>query len=359
MTIRSKIPEIGKQLATYKGSELIDRIGESIVKDVVTNVLCGTNIRSLTENLTRKRISLSNAALLMTYLESSVAIENFEKNISNLVGKEMLDRKTTKEEKVYLQWLIGLTGKSVQNVLRGDKEEFIEYLNEMEISLAENAAESERIFGSLGGSIYFNDKEVELSWPMLTQVFTAIGAQTLALRGSEKSMYGKLFEKFILGSLLTMLGFKFANFENLGDKHMLFWLSDRGEKRESDATALIMPGKAVRFDIGFIGPGNTEISLDKVSRFEKELEYGAEKHYISTLVIVDRIGEGSRITEMAKNIGGNIVQMSMAFWVKEVAVILAETTGFEHEILNMSNNQTLQFVKDSMEKVNLKDFIGN
>lgn len=359
MTIRSKIPKIGKQLAAYKGSELIDRIGESIVKDVVINVLCGTNIRSLTENLTRKRISLSNAALLMTYLESSFEIVNFEKNLSNLVGKEMLDKKTTKEEKVYLQWLIGLTGKSIQNVLRGDKDGFIEYLNEMENSLAENAAKSEELFGNLSGNIVFDGKEVQLSWPMLTQLFTAIGAQTLALRGSEKSMYGKLFEKFILGSLLTILGFKFINTEKTNDKRMLFWLSERGEKRESDATALIMPGKAVRFDIGFIGPGNTEISLDKVSRFEKELEYGAEKHYISTLVIVDRIGDGSRITEMAKEIGGNIVQMSMAFWVKEVANILAEKTGFTHEILNMTNNQTLQFVRESMDNVNLKNFISN
>ena len=52
MTIQDNIPEIGKNLASYKGSELLDRIGEKTVKDVVSNVLCGANIRSVTETLT-------------------------------------------------------------------------------------------------------------------------------------------------------------------------------------------------------------------------------------------------------------------------------------------------------------------
>jgi hypothetical protein len=358
MTIRSKIPDTGKQLASYKGSELIDRIGEEIVKEVVINVLCGTNIRSLTENLTRKRIALSNSALLMTYLNASNSIEDFQKNMPQLVSKELLTRRITAPEKAYLQWLVGLTSKSIQNVLRGNNEnELVEYLDEMECSLFANAEESKKLFGDLSGTICIKGESTNLSWTVLTQIFTAIGAQTLALRGSEKSMYGKLFEKFILGSVLTILGFKFANHANTRSGDMIFWLSERGEKRESDATALIMPGKGVRFDIGFIGPGNTEISLDKVTRFDKERESGAEKHYMSTLIIVDRIGEGSRIVEMAKDIGGNIVQMSMSFWVKEVAGILSETTGFKHEILDMDSNESLCFIKSSMKLVNLKDFI--
>lgn len=204
MTIRSKIPDTGKQLASYKGSELIDRIGEEIVKEVVINVLCGTNIRSLTENLTRKRIALSNSALLMTYLNASNSIEDFQKNMPQLVSKELLTRRITAAEKAYLQWLVGLTGKSIQNVLRGNNEnELVEYLDEMECSLFANAEESKKLFGDLSGTICIKGESTNLSWTVLTQIFTAIGAQTLALRGSEKSIYGKLFEKFILGSVLT------------------------------------------------------------------------------------------------------------------------------------------------------------
>ena len=36
------------------------------------------------------------------------------------------------------------------------------------------------------------------------------------------------------------------------------------------ASALIKAGHGVRFDIGFIGRRNPEISLDEVSRFERE-----------------------------------------------------------------------------------------
>lgn len=357
MAIVEFIPETGKKLAAYKGVELIDRIGENTVKEVVANVLCGSNIRSLTENLTRKRLALSNASLLMTYLEASNSINDFQENMSQLVGDELTNTRLSKEEKQYLQWLVGLTGKSVQNVLRGGDNEFIEYLNDLELALAESAEEARRIFGDLTGTICISDKNTELSWPALTQIFTAIGAQTLAIRGSEKSIYGKLFEKFILGSLLTILGFSLVNIDAITQHEKIFWLSERGDKRESDATALISRGKGVRFDIGFIGPGNTEISLDKVSRFETEMEFGRQTHYMSTLIIVDRIGEGSRITEMANEIGGNIVQMSMAFWVRDVARILNETTGFQHNIQKMNDRDSLQFIRESMKSIDLRKFI--
>jgi len=357
MKIQSFIPEIGKKLASYKGVELIDRIGETTVKEVVSNVLCGSNIRSLTETLTRKRIALSNAAMLMTYLNASKSINQLQKNMTNIVANELINTSLSRSEKQYLQWLIGLTGKSVQNVLRGREAEFIEYLNELEKSLEESAQEAKKVFGDLTGSFCIQDSVTKLSWPVITQIFTAIGAQTLAIRGSEKSMYGKLFEKFILGSLLTILGFSYSDINELKTDKMVFWLSERGDKRESDATVLVRKGVGVRFDIGFIGPGNTEISLDKVSRFETEMKLGRHKHYMSTIIIVDRIGEGSRINEMANEIGGNIVQMSMSYWVKEVANILQEKTGFDHKILSLHDNESLKYVKSKISKVDLKKFI--
>jgi len=359
MKIQKYIPQTGKNLAAYKGAELIDRIGEETVKEVVGNVLCGSNIRSLTENLTRKRIALSNAAMLMTYLDASQSIENLQKNLFQLVGDELIEpkKRVSKEEKQYLQWLVGLTGKSVQNVLRGSKGECIEYLNDLEKVLKESADEAVKIFGDLTGSICIKDKETNLSWPVLTQIFTAIGAQTLSIRGSEKSMYGKLFEKFIMGSVLTMLGFTYTEKKNLKSSDMVFWLSERGEKRESDATILVKAGVGVRFDIGFIGVGNTEISLDKVSRFETEMNIGSERHFMTTLIIVDRIGEKSRITEMAEAINGHIVQMSMSYWVQEVAKILNQTTDFNHKIIGLSPDDSLKYIKKAMKAVDLKTFI--
>lgn len=119
---------------------------------------------------------------------------------------------------------------------------------------------------------------------------------------------------------------------------------------------LFKPGVGARFDIGFIGPGNTEISLDKVSRFEREMEFGKQHHFMSTIIIIDRIGEGSRIIELAKKIDGIIIQMSMNYWVKEVAAILQTKIGLKHEILKMSNADSLNYIQSRMKTIDLKGF---
>lgn len=38
--ISKNIPRVGESLAKYKGVEVIDRIGEDIIKEVVASVLC-------------------------------------------------------------------------------------------------------------------------------------------------------------------------------------------------------------------------------------------------------------------------------------------------------------------------------
>jgi len=74
-------------------------------------------------------------------------------------------------------------------------------------------------------------------------------------------------------------------------------------------------------------------------------------------LLVDRIGEGSRIVEMAKAINGDIVQMSMTYWTKEVASILAERIDFKHPIMKLSNRDSLEYIREAMKKINLREFI--
>ena len=167
----------------------------------------------------------------------------------------------------------------------------------------------------------------------------------------------KLFEKLILGSLLSILGFSLIDPDKSDRTDRVFWLSQRGSKRESDATVLYRAGIGARFDIGFIGPGNTEISLDKVTRFEREMEHGRQKHFMSTIIIVDRIGEGSRIVEMAKAINGDIVQMSMTHWIKEICNILKTKLGYSHKILKLNDNEILNYIESEMANIDLKQFI--
>jgi hypothetical protein len=351
------IPDLGRIHTKYTAKEMIDRVGQEIINNVVCSILLGGNVRSLTEGLTRRRILLSNASLFLTYLKSMKLFDDLESNISSIIQKELLSGKLSSDEKIFLQWFLGLTGKSIQNVLRSNPEEVKTFLTKFDLSLKTISNELNNEFGEIQTHINIDNENYLLEWPNLLRIFYSIGTQTLALRGSEKSMYGKLFEKLTLGSLLTILGFEFVNPKVSMKTSKVFWLSERKDKRESDATLLFQKGKGVRFDFGFIGPGNPEISLDKVSRFEKEMEFGRQLHYMTTIIIIDRIAEGSRIVEMAEKINGHIIQMSMTNWVSELVVILKNEVGYSHPLTDMNSSQTINYIKKEIKNMNLSAFI--
>lgn len=354
-SVAKNIPTLGLNLAKYSGKQLIERLGQELTRNTVLQILSGGNVRDLTEGLTSKRVLLSNVTLLVTYLKAE---KEFGKHLHLAIAEELRNGKLSLNKRVFLQWLMGLTNKGIQNILRSDKLQVEKYLNDLEKSFSSTAQQSKKEFGELEGNFTLNKKTYSLDWLSLIQLFSALGTQTLAIRGAEKSMYGKLFEKLILGSLLSILGFELINPNETTKSIKVFWLSQRGNKRESDATLLLKPGTGVRFDIGFIGPGNTEISLDKVSRFEKEMEYGRQLHFMTTIILVDRIGEGSRIVELAKSIKGNIIQMSMNYWVMEVCQILKATIGFKHPLLKLTNEKSLEYISKEMHKIDLNDFVS-
>jgi hypothetical protein len=154
------------------------------------------------------------------------------------------------------------------------------------------------------------------------------------------------------------LGFRYSNEQNVESTDRVFWLSSRGGKRESDATLLYEVGRAVRFDIGFIGRGNTEISLDKVSRFEREIVVGSKHYYLATIILVDRIGPKSNIEQLAREIDGTIVQMSASYWPVQIVRALNQTLGFQHELLEMDSARIEAFLKDALADVPLEAFMA-
>lgn len=334
----------------------MEMLGEEVVRNVVASVMCGSNIRDLTENFTRRRILQMNASLLVTYLKALTEIPSFQNNITKIVSAELQGKLSTPQQ-VYLNWFLGLTGKSIQNVLRS-RTDFKYYLNNLDKNLAEIATDIESRYGNLEVSIANNDIKCLMNWPSILRFLMAIGAQTLTIRGSEKSAYGKLFEKLILGSLLSLLGFHHIDKGDVTNNKMVFWLSERKNKRESDATALLKAGSGIRFDIGFIGRGNTEISLDKVSRFERIMERGGMRHHIITIILVDTIGANSRIVEMAQEINGNLVQMSGTYWVHEVAEIIRKNFGFyTNHILTLKPQNTSRWIRQKMTQIPLQQFL--
>ena len=355
MRLSDCIAPQGLSLVKYSGKEFVDKLGLEIVQGVVGSILKGKNVRDLTESLTQRRILLVSASLIVTYLKGLSSFEDFEKSLNDLVKRNVRMRLSLSEKR-YLLWFIGLTGKSIQNVIRGTRLE--NYIDVFDANLKDVCNDIEDTYGNITLQVNYNEQGYFLKWNNLLRCLLAVGAATLTIRGSEKSLYGKTFEKFVLGSVLTILGFNHIDKSDVSKSDKVFWLSERLDKSESDATLLIKAGVGVRFDIGFIGKGNTEVSLDKVSRFERFMEFGRNTYATTTIILVDNIGAHSRITTMAQEIDGYILQMRETYWVYRLANILKEKFGYQSEILNFTKEQSLSYIDEKMHSVNLNAFFG-
>jgi hypothetical protein len=351
------MPPTLRHLLEVRGTEFVRQIGADVLRQVVFDVMCGRNLRDATEMLTRRRIALVNASLLTLFLKGLKQRPDFINNLADLVVNELMQTRS-KTEKWLLQWLLGLTDKAAQNVLRDDFTALDAYKERYMQICREIVAECERNFGHLKGALGLeSDTWVQVNWEFFYHLLNAVGAGTLAIRGSEKSVYGKLFERIILGSTLHILGFKFVEFGDLRELERVFWLSSRATQRESDATALIRPGVGVRFDIGFIGRGNPEITLDKLTRFEREVEMGRQHWFIASFIIVDRIGKGSRIPEIAEQVRATVIQMSMGYWVRLLAQELERQTGYKHELAYIPDEDMEDYLKAKLAEVPIEQFV--
>lgn len=342
------------------GTQLIESIGIDVIRAVVLDVLTGRNIRNSTETLTRRRIAMLNLALVDLFFNGIRQDPDFVDKLP-YIATDILMRKNDKVETWLAQWALGLTGKGVQNILRDDQTRLIAY-RDIYVQTCQAIIEQSRAsYGDLRGHLQRDSgTQIEVNWLFLTYLLNTVGSETLTIRGSEKSLYGKFFEKLVLGALLHILDFEYVPDVTLGEAEGIFWLaSGSGKERESDATILYQPGRGIRVDIGFIGRGNTEISLDKVSRYRREIEMGARQWYMGTIIIVDRIGARSRISELAGEIDGTIVQMSGGYWPQRIAITLNGLVGFQHPLVTMKPEFIEDFLRDKLADVPLRDFIQN
>ena len=350
------LPDQFSELLESNGASFVRRVGEENVRQIVVDVLCGNNLRASTEHLTRLRLGKINAATFLIYLRGVQAVKQFSHRIPH-IAFENLSRRTSKAEKEFCKWMIGLTGKGIQNILRDDDAELKKYTEDFANNLERLAVETERKSGKLQCRVILaNGKESVLDWHDLLSLFCTIGSQTLAIRGSDKSSYGKLFERLVLGSVLAALGFELTQFPPKKSSGV-FWLSSKFGERETDATLLIAPGQAVRFDLGFIGRGNPEITKDKVSRFERDLEMSGKQYHSATCIIVDRVGVGSGLEDHAKRIGAKVIQMSMSYWPIELGRWLKEKYGYNSVLLKYSPNNLSAFLKKSLSSVSYESFV--
>lgn len=345
-------------LLAATGNHLIESIGIDVIREVVFDVLTGRNIRSSTESLTRRRIATINLALVKLFLEGSKLSDDFVELLPYLAS-DILSSPKPRAEEWLASWVMGLTGKGIQNVLRDDRTLIPEYRDNYIEICREVIEQIKGAYGDLKGTLTLNSgHEVQIDWLFLLYLLNAAGSQTLTIRGSEKSLYGKFFEKLVLGALLHILGFNHVPARSVEIFDRVFWLSSQREReRESDATVLYKAGQGIRFDIGFIGRGNTEISLDKVSRYRREIEIGSKHFYMGTIIIVDRIGERSAIQDLANDIDGTIVQMSAGYWPQRIARKLHDILGYRHALVDMDHDEIEDYLHLQLTEVPLMEFI--
>ena len=361
-TIRELFPKESRLLLTGGGKEFIERIGVEAAKQVVLSVMQGENIRTQTEPLSRRRIAQVSGAIVALFANGLLQQEDFTEKLSALALQQINASRKNDNASIWpAQWLLGLTGKSVQNVLRSNPAAREAYIADFEEAVEEAAAKCHAEMGDLQMTLgYLQDhsgKTTALNWEAITRLTTAIGSATLTIRGSDKSIYGKLFERLILGSFLSIMGFERVNPLTNSKTEKVFWLSDSSDLRESDATLLLSPGKLARFDIGFIGPGNSEISKDKLSRYAREIERDGTVHNSVTFIIVDRLPRTGKTEQAAREIEAEIVQMGLQFWPKLLAQKLEARLGYKHELSTMPDDQIKNYLERELAPVAIQDFL--
>lgn len=188
-------------LLSASGSQLVQQIGLDVVRGVVLDILTGKNLRDSTEALTRRRIATLNLATFELFLKGSALSKDFVNQLPYIATDILAKGNLSKAERWIAQWILGLTDKAFQNVLRDNPEAIAEYRDRYievcnEVIAARNAEE-----GGLKGEISIHGNVnvgAKINWLWITYLLNTIGAQTLAIRGSEKSAYGKLFESWFL-----------------------------------------------------------------------------------------------------------------------------------------------------------------
>ena len=153
----------------------------------------------------------------------------------------------------------------------------------------------------------------------------------MAIRGSEKAIYGKKFQYLILGSSLNLLGFSFDK-QSRGEP-MTYWFRSKNENRESDATAIIDGEHGLRFDIGFIGKGNSEITLDKLTRFDGKLDQNSTIN-LNTVIVIDQLGKKSKTKKISGQLGVRIFEMSSSDWLIKLDNSISMISGGYNKTFN-------------------------
>lgn len=359
MTIFDYLDDFGKNNIKATKDNYINNVGEEGLKDIIRMVFEGGNVRDYTEFITQRRLLNSYAATLELFIKRLSGFTNPPDKYVNYVSTDFSE--ATGNAKIFDLYLLGLTKKGLDNIVRGE-ENFNDYKQSFLDSFKETVEDMNNHFGTLSGAIRINGKYTNVSWELILLLFVCIGSQSLSIRGSSKSMNGKLFEKLVLGTLLSIMDFEFRKNPpkgNLDINKKYFWLSHMDEhERETDAT-LIYNKRAISVDIGFIGRGNPEITLDKVTRFERFKEIAKIEHEMNTIIIVDTLPPNSDLQYKANKVGVSVFEMKEPDWTIQFANKVKEIFKIEDDLKlsTLRPNELDNFFREKIKAIKINKFL--
>ena len=156
-------------LLNSSGLDLVDRVGIEAIKEIVCAILCGENLRNSTEKLTQQRIGLLNGATLSMFIKGAKKDPSFIQNLPEKASEELL-KTTKKEERWVLEWILGLTNKGFQNILRDNPSELEKYLTEY-IGVSKRIASiCKNDYGNLKGVLTLDTDNIEIDWDFIIKL---------------------------------------------------------------------------------------------------------------------------------------------------------------------------------------------
>jgi hypothetical protein len=116
------------------------------------------------------------------YLRGQAADPEFAEQLPRLARAEFLRAGTDALDKLILLWVLGLTNKQVQNVLRSDAKAWDEYVAMFTETVDRASTDATKTYGALSGNIKTTQNAAAVvTWKWTAHLLAAVGSQTLGI----------------------------------------------------------------------------------------------------------------------------------------------------------------------------------
>jgi hypothetical protein len=153
------------RLLVASGADLIRQIGTDLTRDIILDILVGRNLRDSTEPLTRRRLAALNLAMTSLFLKGASTTPDFISQLPSTAANILARKSLPKIERWVAQWMLGLTDKGVQNVLRDNKALLEQYRDRYVQTCQEIIERHRQSYGELTGNMKLSGgSETPVDW---------------------------------------------------------------------------------------------------------------------------------------------------------------------------------------------------